>query len=201
MAMRIAAWPVTPHKGRIFLSEISTKGYIESTAIVHHPRLHPGRHCFLGDRVVIFERKGGGDITLGDHVQINRDSVLETGLGGAITLGHHASLHPGCHLYAYLAPIEIGDGVMLAPNCAIYSYDHSLDPGVPIRFQPPKTKGRIVIGEEAWLGFGTIVLSGVTIGKGAVIGAGSVVVNDIPDNAIAIGNPARVVKKRDSCER
>ena len=47
-----------------------------------------------------------------------------------------------------------------------------------------------------WLGFGVIVLSGVSIGKGAAVGAGSVVISDIPDNAIAVGNPARVVKMR-----
>jgi acetyltransferase-like isoleucine patch superfamily enzyme len=87
---------------------------------------------------------------------------------------------------------------MLAPNCALYSYDHSLAPDKPIRLQPLTTKGGIVISDEAWLGFGTIVLNGVTIGKGAAIGAGSVVISDIPDNAIAVGNPARVVKMRDA---
>ncbi len=48
----------------------------------------------------------------------------------------------------------------------------------------------------AWLGFGVIVLDGVCIGAGAIIGAGSVVTDDIPANAIAVGNPARVVSKR-----
>jgi acetyltransferase-like isoleucine patch superfamily enzyme len=51
------------------------------------------------------------------------------------------------------------------------------------------------------LGFGVIVLSGVRIGKGAVIGAGSVVTQDIPDNAIACGNPARVVKMRSDLDK
>ena len=59
-----------------------------------------------------------------------------------------------------------------------------------------QTKGGIVIGDDAWLGVGVIVLDGVKIGKGAVVGAGSVVTRDIPDGAIATGVPARVVKMR-----
>ena len=62
------------------------------------------------------------------------------------------------------------------------------------------SKGAIRISDGAWLGAGVIVLSGVTIGKGAVIGAGAVVTHDIPDRAVAVGVPARVVKMRDEIE-
>jgi acetyltransferase-like isoleucine patch superfamily enzyme len=58
------------------------------------------------------------------------------------------------------------------------------------------TKGGIRVGDDAWLGFGVVVLDGVSIGKGAVIGAGAVVTSDIPDNAIACGVPAKVVRAR-----
>lgn len=196
LAMRIASIAVPPYKGRIFLSDMSHHGFIEYDVIMHHSDLRMGNHCFIGSRVVIFERKAGGFIQLEDRVQINSGSYLETGLGGKIIIRKNASIHPGCHLYAYLSAIEIGSGVMLAPGCAIYSYDHGLSPKAPIRKQPPTTKGGVVIGDEAWLGYGTIVLNGVNIGKGAAIGAGSVVVRDIPENAIAVGNPARVVGMR-----
>ncbi len=59
-----------------------------------------------------------------------------------------------------------------------------------------KSKGPVIIGSDVWVGVGAIILSGVRIGSGAVIGAGSVVVRDIPPYAIAVGNPARVVKYR-----
>jgi acetyltransferase-like isoleucine patch superfamily enzyme len=62
--------------------------------------------------------------------------------------------------------------------------------------QPLTTKGDIRVGDNAWIGFGVIILSGVRIGKNAVVGAGSTVTHDIPDNAIAVGNPARVIKMR-----
>jgi acetyltransferase-like isoleucine patch superfamily enzyme len=95
-----------------------------------------------------------------------------------------------------MSSIQIGCGVQIAPNCAFYPYDHGFARGQLIMEQPCKTKGGIIIDDDAWLGHGVIVLDGVRIGKGAVIGAGSVVTNDIPDGAIASGIPSRVVKMR-----
>ena len=60
----------------------------------------------------------------------------------------------------------------------------------------PKTKGDVIIGNDVWLGADSVILSGVTIGDGAVVGARSVITNDIPPYAIVAGNPARMVKKR-----
>ena len=77
-------------------------------------------------------------------------------------------------------------------NESITSLTNSLD----TRRQILETRGGIKIGNDAWLGFGVIVLDGVNIGEGAIIGAGSVVTDDIPANAIAVGSPARVVSKR-----
>jgi acetyltransferase-like isoleucine patch superfamily enzyme len=86
--------------------------------------------------------------------------------------------------------------VQIAPNCAFYPYDHGIEPDELISKQPLRTKGGIIVEDGAWLGFGVIVLDGVRIGKGAVIGAGSVVNQDVPDGAIAVGVPAKVVRMR-----
>jgi chloramphenicol O-acetyltransferase type B len=60
----------------------------------------------------------------------------------------------------------------------------------------PKTKGDVVVGNDVLIGAEALILSGVTIGDGAVIGARAIVTRNIPSYAIAVGNPARVVKKR-----
>lgn len=196
LATRIATLVVPPHKARVPLAYLYPKGFIEHTAIINHNNLKIGSNCFIGDRVVIIERRGRGQVDIKDRVAIYRDTVLETGLNGSITIGAEASIHPSCQLHAYIAPIHIGQGVMIAPNCALYSYDHSLLPGETIRVQYPVTKGAIKIGDEVWIGVGSIILSGVHIGAGAVIGAGSLVTKSVPDGAIAAGNPARVIKMR-----
>ena len=195
-SMRLAAWFVPPYKDRIPLSYRNKKGFVESTAIINHSNFSLGNNCFIGDRVIIFEERRGGKVKLGNKVEILRDTTLETGPGGQITIGDNSSIHPCGHLYSYKENIEIGSGVMIASACALYSYDHGIAPNEIIRKQPVQSKGPIIIGDEAWLGVRVTVLSGVRIGRGAVIGAGSVVSKNVPDNAIAVGNPARVVKMR-----
>ncbi|QBJ97854.1 CatB-related O-acetyltransferase [Rhodococcus sp. ABRD24] len=60
----------------------------------------------------------------------------------------------------------------------------------------PLCKGDIVIGSDVWIGARATILSGVTIGDGAIVGAGAVIAKDVPPYSIAVGNPARVVRKR-----
>jgi len=68
------------------------------------------------------------------------------------------------------------------------------------QFSEAKSKGPIILGDDVWLGENVLVLSGVSIGKGAVVAAGSVVVKDVPPYAIVGGNPAKVIKYRFSHE-
>lgn len=89
--------------------------------------------------------------------------------------------------------IRIGDNVMLAPNVQILTAGHPLD--VKARVEEGVEFGLpIKIGDNVWIGAGTIVCPGVTIGSNSVIGAGAVVTKDIPENVLAVGNPCRVIK-------
>lgn len=197
---RIATWFATcfapPYQARIHLSYLNRRGYVAPSATLYHTRLILGEHVFIGDRVIIFQARDGGLVELGDHVRLYGDVLLETGPRGSIALGAQTRIHRGCHLIAYEAPIRIGRDVEISQNCAFYSYDKGFAAGERILAQPLQTKGPIVIGDHVWLGVGVIVLSGVRIGNGVVMGAGSVVTRDIPDGAIAVGVPARVVKMR-----
>ena len=66
----------------------------------------------------------------------------------------------------------------------------------PQRLVDSNNKGTTIVGNDVWIGFGATIISGVKIGNGAVIGAKAVVAKDIPDYAIAVGNPARVIRYR-----
>ncbi len=90
------------------------------------------------------------------------------------------------------AKVTFGNNVFIAPNCGFYTAGHPLD--AKRRNQGLEYAYPIRVGNNVWIGAGVSVLPGVTIGDNAVIGAGSVVNKDIPANALAVGNPCRVVR-------
>lgn len=96
-----------------------------------------------------------------------------------------------------LSPISIGNDVMIAERCMIIGGNHQFArTDIPIHQQGEGKQGAIIIGNDVWIGAATIILSDVVIGEGAVIGAGSLVTKDIPPYCVAVGNPAKVIKKR-----
>lgn len=196
IATWLATWFAPPYRERRRLARYNLKGYIAPSATIHHPNVQRGANVFIGDRVVIFRSENGGSVELGERVHLHNDICIETGDGGSLKIGSNTHIQPRCQFSAYKAPIQIGCGVQIAPNCAFYPYAHGVAPGELIQNQPLQTKGGIIIDDDAWLGFGVIVLDGVRIGKGAVVGAGAVVTHDVPDGAIALGVPARVVNMR-----
>lgn len=196
LATGLALWWAPPYFQRHGLADLNPRGFISPRATVWGSAVRLGANIFIDDRVLLYQEADGGAIELGDRVRLQEDTHVLTGAGGSVTIGADTHLHRGCQLSAYKAPIQIGRGVEIAARCALYPYDHGLDAGQPVAVQPLTSKGAIVIGDEAWLGYGVIVLSGVRIGKGAVIGAGSVVTADVPDGAIAAGVPAKVIKLR-----
>ena len=92
-----------------------------------------------------------------------------------------------------VAPVRIGDYVMIGPNTLITTVNHPLSPlGRRKHLAVAKP---VSIGSDVWIGGNATILPGVTIGNNVVIAAGAVVTKDIPDNCVAAGVPARVIRE------
>ena len=99
----------------------------------------------------------------------------------------------GCFVYFQVIDAEIffGKGVYIAPNVGFITTNH--DSSNPKRHMPGQN---IEIGDGCWIGMNAVILPGVVLGGGTVVGAGAVVTKDIPEYAIAVGNPARIINYR-----
>ncbi len=148
----------------------------------------------MEERVRVLKKLFGA---LGKNARVNQPIYVDYGYN--IHLGNNSFLNMHCTLLD-TAPIVIGECTMVGPDVKIYTAVHALD-GADRFWQEPdgiaavKTKTQpVYIGSYTWIGGGSIILPGVTIGDNVVIGAGSVVTESIPDNAIACGNPCQIRK-------
>ena len=193
-ATRLAAWAVPRYKGGCLLAQQSPRGFISPRAMIYHSDVRIGKHVYIGEGVVIYQDRDGGPVVLGEGVTLHDDTIIEIGPGGSLSIGAYTHIQPRCQISAYESAIEIGRGVQIAPGCAFYSYDHGMAQDVPMSHQALHSKGPITVDDDAWLGVGVIVLSGVHVGKGAVVGAGAVVTQEVSDGAKVAGIPARQIK-------
>lgn len=139
--------------------------------------------------------------SIGENVSVGAPFICDYGCN--VHIGNHVSINMNC-TFVDCNRIEIGSNVLISSNVQLYTSTHptELAERLAADFDPDRggyfctTFARpIRIKDGAWLGGGVIVLPGVTIGEGSVIGAGSVVTKDVPDHAVAAGNPARVLRK------
>ena len=111
--------------------------------------------------------------------------------GSHIEVGKNFFANYNCTILD-VAKVTIGDNCFMAPNVAIYTAGHPIYPDV--RGAMWKYGKEVIIGDNVWIGGNTVICPGVHIGSNVIIGAGSVVTKDIPDWAVAAGNPCKVLR-------
>lgn len=143
--------------------------------------IHLGDFCIVGESVTL---------TAGMMPD------LDLGPDPILTLGNGVVLGRGSHIIADTT-VTIGDDCYFGPNVYVTSTNHSYDdPEMPIGKQWPRTEP-VKIGPGCWIGTGSVILPGATLGRNVVVAAGAVVRGEVPDHAVVAGAPARVVRRWD----
>jgi len=164
--------------------------------------LGSGAFSEFGSRSVLqppIRLKGEHRIAIGADVFIGAGSWLQT-LGdpderGVMLEIDDGSSFAGTCVVSAAASIRLGRRVLLARNVYISDHIHAYgDSSRAVQDQGLAKVAAVEIGDGAWLGQNVVVCPGVRVGRGAVVGANSVVVEDVPDYALAVGAPARVVR-------
>lgn len=121
--------------------------------------------------------------SIGKNVNIEKGASFPY----SIKIGDNSGLGVRCEING---EVEIGNNVMMGPDVIIYTRNHAFrDKNTLIMNQGYYQPQKVVISDDVWIGRRVIILPGVHIGKGAVIGAGAVVAKNVPEYAIAVGNP------------
>lgn len=156
--------------------------------------------------VPLIRRFPNSSISIGDNCNLNsaRRSLL-VGLlrrctfvtlteDAMIVLGKNVGISGG--LIVAASKIEIGDNVLIGANCSIFDNDvHPADPKERRRYDNIPTRP-VIIEDNVFIGANSFLLKGITVGRNSIIGANSVVISSIPANSIAIGNPCKVVIRK-----
>lgn len=140
-------------------------------------------------------RIGTGTV-IGPNVALSAGMVpgQQCASDSVVVIGDRCLIGRGSGIVGHLS-IEIGDDVWAGHHIYITDQNHGFDdPTLPIsrQIQPER---QVRIGDGSWIGHGAVILPGATIGRHVVIGANSVVSGEIPDHSVAVGAPARVIKR------
>jgi acetyltransferase-like isoleucine patch superfamily enzyme len=159
-----------------------------------HPHVILRGMVFLGKHVEIHCRPGYGRLEIGRWVHIGDGNSIRCH-EGSLRIGDKAVFGKDNTVNCYL-DVELGSATLVADWVYICDFDHvTADITRPIKDQGI-VKAPVRIGPDTWIGTKVTVLRGTRIGRGCVLGAHAVVRGDIPDYAIAVGTPARVVRDR-----
>ena len=151
-----------------------------------------GKNVVFEKGVLIFHPE---NIVIGNNTYIGHNTLLKAYYKNEMIIGDDTWIGPSCFFHS-AGGIKIGKRIGIGPMVKILTSYHSEEPidqpvlNNEIRYKP------VIIEDGSDIGIGTIILPGITIGKGAIIGAGSVVTKNVPAFSVYVGNPAKLLRER-----
>lgn len=174
--------------------------------IGHNVDIRNPQHISAGKDVIIedFAEIQGlslHGVNLGNQVTVGRFAVVRPSgyygreIGEGLNVGNHSNIGAFCYI-GCSGQIKIGDNVLMGPRVTMSAENHNYaDNSQPIKEQGV-TRLPISIEDDCWLGSNSVILAGVTIGKGSIVAAGAVVTKDVPPYSIVAGVPATIIRNR-----
>ena len=188
---------------RLFIGTVKGLFFVGKNVTIRYPKsMHIGKDVIIEDGAEIncLSNDGiciGNRVTIGKYAIIRPSNIYGGPIGEGLEIGDNSNIGP----YNYIGcsgKIIIGNNVMLAPRVSIYAENHVFDnPDLLIKDQGV-LKQTVVIEDDCWIAANSVILAGVTIGKGSVVAAGSVVNCDMPAYSVFGGVPAKLIKSRKS---
>lgn len=194
-------WAVRGRIQQVFFQQSIGLVMVGEGVKIRYPRyLKVGKNFIIEDNVeiVALSKRGitcGNNVTIGAFSTIKPSSYYGRNIGEGLEIGDNSNIgrysYVGCSGF-----IKIGKNVMVSPRVSFFAENHNFEHTDRPMKEQGVTREPIVIEDDCWIASGSIVLAGVTIGKGSVVAAGSVVTKDIPAYSIVAGSPARIIRNR-----
>jgi acetyltransferase-like isoleucine patch superfamily enzyme len=168
--------------------------------VLHPRKLHAGPSLVLEDHCEVNAnaRRGiklGRKVTIGSYALIRPTNAYGGEVGEGLEVGDNSNIGPYCYV-GCSGFVKIGNNVMMSPRVSLYAENHNYsNTDIPMKEQGV-TREFLTIEDDCWIASHSVIVAGVTVGRGSVVAAGSVVTKDVPPYSIVGGVPARILASR-----